>query len=522
MYEERRESFSVRDLILQVLFIVLFVFILIWLFPTKSYMKNYIDNNVDGNNTVVQGGYDLDQLAVLYNQIFANNIATMKEAAISYYTTDRLPAKVGDTEKMTLQQMYDKHLVLTLKDKNNNACDATKSYVSVTKYEDEYQMKVNLSCGSEEDYIIVYLGCYDYCEASGVCEKQTTTTTPTKPSTGSGKKETVKKVVEVTVNNYYENCDCEKPKYYCQVVGGKYYDAKGKSVSKEAYEKSCGTAKKKYICEYKKVTGGSWGDWGSWSSCTETKITPSDNTQVETKSERVVVGYTEKKVKVGTKLETYLEKYQTSKELSGYTYEKQQTGYTTEKEISGYTTQKVQVGTKKVQVGTTTKTITKKVAAGTTRQWVSSGSGTTIPSDTKEYVYVKTGSTTSQSCSGCATTTIYTWDVYKLTTVYKTVTETVDEPVYRTEPVYETRQVPVYTTKKVPVYKTKKTPVYATREVDVYDTVSTPVYDVKTYYRARTRTYKGGSTDIKWSTCDPVDKKLTDQGYFLTGNVKEA
>ena len=42
MYEERRESFSVRDLILQVLFIVLFVFILIWLFPTKDYMKKYI------------------------------------------------------------------------------------------------------------------------------------------------------------------------------------------------------------------------------------------------------------------------------------------------------------------------------------------------------------------------------------------------------------------------------------------------------------------------------------------------
>ena len=76
MYEERRESFSVRDLILQVLFIVLFVFILIWLFPTKDYMKKYIKDNNKGNSTqIIQSDFDVDQLAVLYNQIFANYTA---------------------------------------------------------------------------------------------------------------------------------------------------------------------------------------------------------------------------------------------------------------------------------------------------------------------------------------------------------------------------------------------------------------------------------------------------------------
>ncbi len=534
MYEERRESFSVRDLILQVLFIVLFVFILIWLFPTKSYMKKYIESNKDSNttNTVVESGYDFEQLAVLYNQIFANNVSTMKEAAVGYYTTDRLPEKVGDTEKLTLQQMYDKHLVLTVKDKDGKACDPTKSYVSVTKYEDEYQMKVNLSCGSEEDYIIVYLGCYDYCEASGVCEKQTTTTTTSKPSTSTPKKETnnkkvVQKVVDVTVNNYYENCDCERPKYSCQVVNGRYYDKNGNEVSQENYEKSCGITK--HLCEYKKVTGGSWGDYGEWSGWTTTKITSSDNTQVQTKVEKVVKGYTTQKQQVGTKTETYIKGYTTTKYVKGYTTEKYVSGHTTEKYISGYTTQKVQTGTQRVQVGTTKVTKTRRVAAGTTREYVKSSSGPTVPSNTSEYVYVKTGSTTSQSCSGCANTTIYTWDVYKLSTVYKTETYTEDQPVYKTEPVYETkevpvystRQVPVYSTRQVPVYGTKKSPVYATKKVPVYGTVKVPVYGTQTYYRSRTRTYKGGSTDIKWSTCDPVDKSLTDNGYYLTGNVKE-
>ncbi len=527
MYEERRESFSVRDLILQVLFIVLFVFILIWVFPTKSYVDKKFDN-IDTNNTTVQTGYDLDQLAVLYNQIFANNIATMKEAAIGYYTTERLPQKVGDTSTLTLQQMYDKHLVLTLKDKDGKACDATRSYVSVTKYDDEYQMKVNLSCGSEEDYIIVYLGCYDYCKASGVCEKQVTTTTPSKPS--GSKKKVVQKVVDVTVNNYYENCDCEKPKYTCSIVNGKYYDKNGNEVTKEKYEADCQPKTDKYVCEYKKVTNGSWGDYGEWSEWTTTKLTENENTQVQTKTERVVTGYVTKKVQVGTKTETYVSGYTSSKYVSTYTTEKYVSGHTTEKYVKGYTTRKVQTGTKKVQVGTETKTTTKKVAAGTTRQLVSSGSGKTVPSNTSEYIYVKTGSTTSQTCTGCATTTIYTWDVYKVVTVYKTETVKEEVPVYKSEPVYKTeqvpvyatRQVPVYSTRKVPVYATKKTPVYATRKVPVYDTVKQAVYGTETYYRARTRTYKGGSTDVKWSTCDPVDQSLTGQGYYLTGNVKKA
>ena len=192
--------------------------------------------------------------------------------------------------------------------------------------------------------------------------------------------------------------------------------------------------------------------------------------------------------------------------------------------------QDIQTGTKKVQVGTTTKTTTKKVAAGTTKVYQSSGSGTTVPSNTSEYVYVKTGSTTSQACSGCTTVTTYFWDVYKVTTVYKTEKVTEEVPVYKTEPVYETKQVPVYSTRevpvystrKVPVYATKKTPVYATRQVPVYDEVKEPVYGTVTYYRSRTRTYTGGSVDIKWSTCDPVDKDLISKGYYQTGNVKKA
>ncbi len=164
MYEERRETFSIKDIFLQLLFIVLLVFILIWLFPTKGYLEKRLDGI-------------RDDLKPLYTRLFTDNIITMKEAARSYFTTPRLPQNVGDKVTMTLAEMYDKSLLLELIDSNNNACDANKSYVELTKVEDEYELKVTLSCSDKEAYIIEHLGCYDYCEGTICAKKEETKNT---------------------------------------------------------------------------------------------------------------------------------------------------------------------------------------------------------------------------------------------------------------------------------------------------------------------------------------------------------
>ncbi|MDD3187770.1 MAG: hypothetical protein PHD02_04825 [Bacilli bacterium] len=150
MYE-KRDAFTLRDVIFNLLFIILFVFILLWLFPSKS----FLNNTQKGENS----------------HIFNENIETMKEAAISYFTTPRLPSKVGDSVDLTLRQMIDKKLILPLVDGNGNTCDEGMSYVELTKEDDEYVLKVSLTCSDNDDYILVHLGCYDYCEGD-VCEKQ--------------------------------------------------------------------------------------------------------------------------------------------------------------------------------------------------------------------------------------------------------------------------------------------------------------------------------------------------------------
>ena len=158
MYNEN-SNFSVKNVIVQFLFIALFVFILIWLFPLKSDLKNLKTTSSDDS-----------AYSVLLDRIFNENIIAMKDAAKSYYTVERLPQNVGDKVKMTLGEMLEKKIILPFKDKNGKTCDLEASYVEVTKYDTEYLMKVNLKCGDEENYLLVYMGCYDYCSTT-VCEK---------------------------------------------------------------------------------------------------------------------------------------------------------------------------------------------------------------------------------------------------------------------------------------------------------------------------------------------------------------
>ena len=502
MYEERKEKFSFKSFFLTLLLVLLFILLMLWIFPNKWDLEKKYNN--------LQSTQDIDRLSILYDEIFANNVARMKDAAITYFTTERLPLKVGDSKKLTLREMYDLHLVLQMKDINGNPCDEEKSYVEMTKYEEEYRLKVNLSCGDQEDYIIVYLGCYSYC-SKGICEKQApkaTSSTPTTNTPSDDKKPDDKKYTCEYVNGkYYDNNGkvvsksdyekaCNKPddkKYTCEYVNGKYYDNNGKVVSKSDYEKACNKPEDKYLYEYKLETKDET-TCTAWSSWSKNKVQASDTIKVETKVQRELTGTKKTKVQVGTKKETVVKKE-------------------TEKYIKSWTTELVVVGTKRVKVGTTTKQVTEKVAAGTVEKFAGIGSGTAVPKNTSTKKYKVVSTDTRKSCSYCENETIYTWEIYNIETVYKTETKNVVEDVYRDVNVYEEKRVPVYDYRTVEKKEVVSTPVYEEREI--------PQYGDVTYYRSKTCTVKKGKTDIKWSS-SKSDKDLLNKGYKLTGNVKKA
>ena len=146
---ERTRGSFIRDLVIKIFLILLFVFLITLLFPMPN-------------------------LTPFYNRIFNDNVQTMKEAAEDYFTKDRMPQKVGDSSKLTLQQMLDKKLVLPFLDKDGKECDTNKSYVKVTKKKKEYELEVHLTCGNESNYIIEPIGCYNFCPDNS-CVKDITT-----------------------------------------------------------------------------------------------------------------------------------------------------------------------------------------------------------------------------------------------------------------------------------------------------------------------------------------------------------
>ena len=149
MEENRRFSFS--GLLIKIIIVIIFVIFTVWLL---SLSKKDLSNSLD----------------VLTENVFSQNIEKMKEVGKDYFTTERLPKKIGEIETLTLEEMYSKKLILELTDKNGDSCSSKNSYVSVEKFENEYQMKIYLECGEDADYVVVIMGCYDYCDTA-ICEK---------------------------------------------------------------------------------------------------------------------------------------------------------------------------------------------------------------------------------------------------------------------------------------------------------------------------------------------------------------
>lgn len=155
MYEENRK-FNWTDLFIKVIIAIIFILFTVWLLSLS------VKNATNGLS---------DSLNVLTDNIFSQNVERMKEVGKEYFTTERLPQKIGEIKTLTLEEMYKKSLILEIKDKNGKTCSSKNSYVAVEKMENEYQMKVYLECGEQKDFIIVIMGCYNYCNTD-ICEKK--------------------------------------------------------------------------------------------------------------------------------------------------------------------------------------------------------------------------------------------------------------------------------------------------------------------------------------------------------------
>ena len=161
MYEEERR-FSWTNLFIKIIVAIIIILFIVWLL---SLTNKKVSNKLD----------------IITDNIFSENVEKLKTAGKEYFTTDRLPKKVGQIEKVTLEKLYNEKILLSLKDKKGNYCLSKKSYVSVEKMEKEYKMRVYLDCGDDKDYIIFPLEEKKECTIN-TCDKEKEDTTENKNS----------------------------------------------------------------------------------------------------------------------------------------------------------------------------------------------------------------------------------------------------------------------------------------------------------------------------------------------------
>ena len=447
-------------------------------------------------------------LGVLTDNVFSENIDKMKEAGKDYFTNERLPQKVGEIETISLAKMYDLKLLLELKDKNGNFCSATNSYVSVEKFDNEYQMKVYLECGEESDYIIVIMGCYDYCDTD-ICEKKDDSSDSTKQIEYEYKKATGGKWTDYGSWSEWSKISVTKTDYRqveTKIVKEEYsYD---KTVIETKYEELKATCPE----GYKKTSDG-------------TKCYKEDTTTVYTDKTCASTynGYTlvsqngnicnYKKTSNVTTNPTCPSTY------NGYTFYARD-GFTCKYSKSVSYSYQVPVTISKTCYTTRSQLVTP--CTGCAPQWQTikipydcSTTSNETRYDTKTEYTTGTASCpygTSQSGSTCVSTQSQTITTNAVCPIgyntssdgrcYKNSTNTKYENISYSCPAgYDN------TNDGRQCYKEVPTTVQVTGTKDV------------TYYRYRIREYIGGTVDYKWST-SKEDKELLNAGYVLTGRTR--
>lgn len=92
---------------------------------------------------------------LLTQQTYISNITLMKDAGFEYFSGSHLPKDIGDSERLSLDEMLARNLIVEFLDEEGNSCHTQNSYIEATKtMENEYEMSVYLSCDNKSDYIV--------------------------------------------------------------------------------------------------------------------------------------------------------------------------------------------------------------------------------------------------------------------------------------------------------------------------------------------------------------------------------
>lgn len=215
MYEEGNKhlSFKSGSLILKIMIGAVILILLAWLIAKGI-------NKANNKNTLASNGD------------YVTNITSMKDAAIEYYNSDRLPQKVGESKKLTLGEMINQKMIIDFSE-DGKKCNKDESYVQVTKTADEnHALKVSLTCNDKTDFITTTIENKKnntpvvtdlIVDDNKPVNTKPSTTTSSSSNSSSSKKTTTEVTTKTTVNISFEGCttcclDCNSNTRYYKLV----------------------------------------------------------------------------------------------------------------------------------------------------------------------------------------------------------------------------------------------------------------------------------------------------------------
>ena len=171
MYTEEyeRRGFPIKGII-NVMLIGVAVALLIWSYPKISKLNFAKKASQNAGETIATLSKEekketkKEENTSKYSQTFIENMRRYKKIVLSNYKK-YLPQRVGDTTKLTLNDMLQLKMLVPLVNQDNEEYDKEESYYQITNIGDEYLMKLNLKDSKEEAYLWIYIGDYNYCKS---------------------------------------------------------------------------------------------------------------------------------------------------------------------------------------------------------------------------------------------------------------------------------------------------------------------------------------------------------------------
>lgn len=519
---KNNKGFSIKNLILTILFIIIIVILVLWIISMRKEIKS--------NQELLESATKISSTQSKEDGNFDENMDDVKAAAAKYFVSSSMPSEVGDSKKITLKELIDKGFIKSIKDQSKYNLD--ESYAKLTRTSNEYVMKVYLKSNDKTDYKIYYFGNYEYCQESSVCEKN-----------GNGSSVITNNTTEEETNNNQTETNNSNSSSNNSSRSSNSRTSASSNKSNTSYSVSGNTSRSGSTSRSNTSTNTNSRTSNSGTATRTTTTTKTTKTNVTTKTTvtKKITKFVKKIIKKVTTSESSSKYYEESEESEEstekcteetiYEYKKETEGKTTYTDWSEWTKTEIKpTSTREVEKKTTRKLIaykvTKKkdlskpifkdekvlVGTGTTKVCTQYATTTTVTNYTEKYVgtikvtsaptatstvrYEKVGAYNWYCDDQCTSGTVYLYKVYQ-------------------------RVPSTSSSTKCSKYETKTTAYEATKSVLVdYETIETkePVYEYNTYYRYRDIKSGKGTVDIKWSHYN--DTTLLNKGYEYTGNKK--